>query len=815
MTVSEQWYRAIFQNSYDAILLTRPADGAILAANPVACALFGYSEEELLCRRRDQLVDPVDIRFADAWAERADSGTIATELTFVRKSGERFEARVSSRLFMDDQAGQVASTSIQDISERRSAEATLRQSEERFRLLYEHAPVGIIQVDGHGRLTAANQKFVEITGYSAEEARGFTHMEITLPEDAAVIGQHRERVFAGKSDEMRYEKRLPRKDGSTTWVRVTGRAMRNAAGQTQWGIVLYEDIDERKRTEEALLQSEEKFRATFEHAPLGIAECAIDGTFIEVNSKLSAILGYSEQELAGLTFADVTHPGDMERTLANLRRLTAGESASYVMEKRYVRKDQSFVWVNVTVSLASIHGKPDYLIVTVEDITTRRMAEEDLKTAMEVSYHQANHDALTGLANRAAFTDRLSDALAYAKRDGHLVAVHMLDLDRFKSINDTLGHHVGDLLLKDVANRIQSHVRSTDLAARLGGDEFVVIQTHLAAASAAAVVAGKLVDDLKRKYILDDKEVQSGASIGVALYPDDAVEPDALIRFADMALYDAKGRGRFNYQFYRSELGEAVLESQQMEQELLHALQEDEFFLNYQPQFDLKTGQMTGIDVLLRWNHPARGRLTAAAFIQDAERARLILPIGEWVIRTACRQYKAWMDAGLSAPLTLKLSPTQLRDPRLVETLQQILDETGVPASMVQLAIREGVLWDPKFSSSLLTQMKEGGLRLAIHDFGTEMTALATLDRFPLDAVNPGHALVRALPAGQHEAAIFAAIVDVAHNLNMVVCAHGVETENQLTSVREQGCDSAQGYLLSVPLDSDDMQHLIKTASHR
>jgi len=807
-------YRAIFENSHDAILLTRPADGVILAANPAACTLFGYSQQELLSRRRDDLLDPADTRLSEAWVERADAGAIAAELTLVRKGGARFEARVSSRLFIDESAGQVASTNIQDISDRKRVEEALRQSEERFRLLFEHAPVGILQVDHRGRLTTANRKFREISGYSPEEAHGFGHSDITLPEDRSVVSQHVEDLLSGKADVMNYEKRLVRKDGSTTWVRVTGRAMRDSHGAPRWGIALYEDIDERKRAEDALQHSEEKFRATFEQAPLGIAECTIDGRFIEVNSKLSEILGYTKEELPGLTFTDVTHPGDLERTLANLHKLTTGASSSYVMEKRYIRKDRSFVWVNVTASLRSAHGKPPYLILMVEEITARRLARENLKTAMELSYHQANHDVLTGLANRAAFTARLRDALAYAKRDGHHVAIHMLDLDRFKSVNDTLGHHVGDLLLTEVARRIQSHVRTTDLVARLGGDEFVVIQTHLAMPSAASVVADKLVADLKRKYILADQEVESGASIGVAIYPDDAEDPDELIKYADMALYDAKSRGRFNYQFYRRELGAAVLEAQQMDQELLRALQENEFFLNYQPQFDLKTGRMTGIDALLRWHHPTRGRLAAAAFIQDAERARLILPIGEWVIRTACTQYKAWIDGGLLVPLTLKLSPTQLRDRRLVETLQRILHETGVPPSMVQLAIREGVLWDPKFPTSLMTQMKEAGLRLAIYDFGTEMTALATLDRFPLDAVNPGHALVRALPGRQHGAAIFTAIVDVAHDLNMRVCAPGVETQNQLTSVKEQGCDSAQGYLLSVPLDADEMQRLIENRPH-
>ena len=676
-------YRALFENSHDAILLTRPADGAILEANSAACRLFRYSAQQLVSIQRDDLLDSTDPRFVDAWVERAGAGAAAAELTLVANGGMRFEARVSSKLFTDESGEEVACTNIYDITERKHAEAALRQSEE-------------------------------------------------------------------------------------------------------------------------------KFRATFDHAPLGIAECAIGGRFIDVNSKLTDILGYTKQEFAELTYAEVTHPSDLENSIANLQKLITGEAASYAMEMRYIRKDRSFLWVNVTASLASLHGKGQYLVVTVDDITARRIAEEGLKTAMELSAYHANHDMLTGLANRSAFTDRLKHALAYAKRDGHLVALHALDLDRFKSINDTLGHHIGDLLLKDVAKRIQSHVRATDLAARLGGDEFVVVQTHLAVPSAAGIVARKLVKDLKRKYVLEDHEVESGASVGVAIYPEDADDPDGLMKYADLALYDAKNRGRFNYQFYRKELGAAEHKSQQQERELLRALDENQFFLNYQPQFDLKSGRITGIEALLRWQHPTRGRLAAADFIHDAERARLILQIGEWVLRTACRQFKAWIDAGLSVPLTMRLSAMQWRDPRLLETLKQILEETGLPASMLQLAVREDVLFDPKFSTNLLTQMKESGFRLAIHDFGAEMNALAALDRFPLDVVKPDQELVRESPSRQHAAIILTAIVDVAHNKNIEVCAHGIETANQLTSVKERGCDSAQGYLLSVPLEAEEMRQLIE-----
>ena len=540
-------YQALFENNRDAIFLTRPKDGAVLAVNPAACSLFDYSEQQLLSVNRDALLDVSDPRFTQAWVERAGTGAVEAELTFIRRDGARFEARVSSKLFTDESGCQVACTSIHDITQRKQAEEALRQSEERFRLLYENAPLGIIRIDQKGYLTAANRKFAEISGYSPEEAVGLTYRDVTLPEETDRIAKIAEDLLFGPIDTIQYERRLLRKDGSTRWVLLTGRLIRGAQGEPPWGMVLFEDIAERKQAEEALRQSEEHFRATFEHMPLGISECTLEGRFINANPKDLDIHGYTKDELVHLTIMDVTHPGDMEETLSNLQKLAAGEIDSYVMEKRLIRKDRSIVWVNVTNSLIAIHGKPKYIVSAVEDITERKKAEAKLKQAMEMSYHQANHDMLTGLANRASFNDRLKETLAYARRHEHLVAIHMLDLDRFKSINDTLGHHIGDLLLQEVARRIKSHVRATDLAARLGGDEFVVIQTHLAAPAAAPVLAEKLVEELGRPYVLEGQEVHSNTSIGIAIYPNDAEDPAELVKHADLAMYEAKHHGRSNY----------------------------------------------------------------------------------------------------------------------------------------------------------------------------------------------------------------------------------------------------------------------------
>jgi diguanylate cyclase (GGDEF)-like protein len=466
--------------------------------------------------------------------------------------------------------------------------------------------------------------------------------------------------------------------------------------------------------------------------------------------------------------------------------------------------------VNITTTIRQSDGQSRYVIAIVEDVTGRKKAEEDLRRAVERSFYLANHDTLTGLANRAQLNDRLTDALNYARRDGHSVAVHVLDLDRFKSINDTLGHHIGDLLLKEVAARIKAHIRATDLAVRLGGDEFVIVQTHLAAPSAAAVLADTLVQELGRTYMLEGQEVHSGTSIGIALFPDDVDDQDQLIKCADLALYEAKNRGRYNFQTYREEMGLAARESQQVERELKCALRDDEFCLHYQPQFNMRTGRISGIEALIRWRHPKRGLLTAAEFIDSAENAGLTLQIGEWTLRNACAQHCEWVGAGLAVPLTINGSLRQLRHPRFLQILKRVLDETGLPPSLLQFEIRENVLLDQRLPLNLLKEMKNAGVLLALADFGAELTALSSIHRFPLDLVKPGQGLVKELPARSRDAMVLAAIVSVAHERRIKVCAEGVETVEQFEVLRDEGCDSAQGYLLSSPLEADEMTRLIE-----
>ena len=803
---SEARYRAAFEHCTDALFMTG-LDGRILSANVAACQLFGYTQAELLARNIGDLLDSNDTDLVAALARRAAAGEGTFELRFARRNGERFEARVAARVFTDGGGRPVTSLNVHDISDSKNAEALLRESEQRFRMLYDHAPIGIGHIDLDGKWIYVNRAFAAIAGYTPEELVGRDNLELAPPDERERSRQFTEQLLSG-AIEIQRDRRLLRKDGSTRWIRLTAKMFRDDAGKPLYGIVLFFDITDAMRAEEALRRSEERFRTTFEHAPLGIAECAPDGRFVAANTTLLAMLGYTMDELETLSNQDITHPADQETAIHNFHKLLAGQQAVTVAEQRYLRKDRSQFWVNVTCSLRS-SGDGPRLLEIVEDVTGRKKAEEALRGAVEYSYHLASHDTLTGLANRASFNERLKDALKYAQRDGHLVAVHMLDLDRFKSINDTLGHHAGDLLLKEVARRLLAHIRETDLAARLGGDEFVIVQTHLAEAGAAEVLADKIVVELSLPYLLDGQEVYSGTSIGIAVYPNDAHEPGQLVKLADLALYEAKNQGRLNYQVYRESLGKAAQEAKRFERELERALRDEELCLHYQPQYDLESGRIVGIEALIRWLHPERGLLTAADFIQEVENANLMLPVGEWALRTACSAQARWVREGLVVPLTLNVSSKQMRHPRFPAILNRVLDDTGLPPSLLRLEMRESVLLDPKFSAQALHEVRKRGVRLGLDDFGAELAALSSLQKFPLDIVKPGQELVRRLSRHDNASAMLSALVGVARDVKITVCADGIETADQLAAVKNLGFDCGQGYLLSPPMAASDMDRLV------
>ena len=459
-------------------------------------------------------------------------------------------------------------------------------------------------------------------------------------------------------------------------------------------------------------------------------------------------------------------------------------------------------------------GAQDYLVKGQGDgnLIARaiRYAIERKRAEEELAY-MAQYDSLTGLANRALFRDRLEQALARAERNGNLVALMFLDLDRFKAVNDTLGHSYGDELLKEVARRVEGRVRESDTVARLGGDEFAIVLEDLSYAHDAIPVAQDILELVSQPLILDGHKVFVTGSIGIAVRPPS--EGDRLLKDADAAMYRAKQRGRNNHEFYTEEMNVQAHERLALERDLRRALVREEFLLYYQPQVDLATGKIVGTEALLRWHHPERGLVSPGEFISVLEDTGMIVPVGEWVLRTACRQGKAWQESGLG-PLRVaaNLSARQFSQEGLVDTVARILEETGLDLLTLELEITESLLMeDMEASTQALTELKRSvsGIRITIDDFGTGYSSLY-VKTLPIDLLKIDRSFVRDIAVDPDDAAIVTAILGLAHNLRLEVIAEGVETGEQMAFLRERGCDLAQGYYLSRPIPAGELTELLE-----
>jgi diguanylate cyclase (GGDEF)-like protein len=445
------------------------------------------------------------------------------------------------------------------------------------------------------------------------------------------------------------------------------------------------------------------------------------------------------------------------------------------------------------------------LVLNVEQ---RKRAEERIR-------HLAYHDALTDLPNRSLLEDRLTTALAQAHRKSRMLALLYLDLDRFKRVNDTLGHSLGDHILQSVAERLTSIVREADTVARVGGDEFTILLPEISQAQDAIDVADRILRELRRPVMVDHRELPATTSMGIAFYPDDAEEADTLLRNADIAMYRAKEQGRDNYQLYTAAMNARIAERFAVENDLRRALDRNEFVVYYQPQVDLSSQQIVGVEALVRWEHPTRGLMLPADFIPVAEESGLIVPLGEWVLRTACAQAKAWQEAGLPPiRLAVNLSGRQFQQRNLGEMVERALNETSLEPRYLQLEITETVVMhDMDFTIATLNNLKAMGIQIAIDDFGCGHSSLNYLKRLPIDDVKIDRSFVHDLATDPSDAAIVGSVVAMTRELNLNVVAEGVETEEQLAFLKERQCDVVQGFLFSRPVPPDAVEKIIASGT--
>jgi diguanylate cyclase (GGDEF)-like protein len=424
--------------------------------------------------------------------------------------------------------------------------------------------------------------------------------------------------------------------------------------------------------------------------------------------------------------------------------------------------------------------------------------------------HLAQHDGLTDLPNRTLFSDRLTEAIAAAHRYRRKLAVLFLDLDRFKHVNDSLGHLIADRVLQSVASRLHARVRASDTVARQGGDEFVILLSEVAHAQDAAVSAEKILEVVHTPHRIDQHDLHLTASIGIATYPDDGADAETLLRNADLAMYHAKDSGRNNYQFFTTDMNRRAVERQSLEVDLRVALEKQEFELHYQPKVSLATGAITAVEALIRWHHPQRGLVSPKQFIPVAEACGVIVPIGQWVMREACRQTRAWRDAGLPpVRIAINVSPRELREKDFVATVRAILTEAGLEPGKLELELTETFLMqDATVTGTVLQALKGLGVTLALDDFGTGYSSLSHLQRFPIDTLKIDRSFVRDLATDADDANIVSAMISMGASLHMRVVAEGVETRDQLVFLREHGCPEAQGYYFSPPVAAGQLAPL-------
>jgi diguanylate cyclase (GGDEF)-like protein len=424
--------------------------------------------------------------------------------------------------------------------------------------------------------------------------------------------------------------------------------------------------------------------------------------------------------------------------------------------------------------------------------------------------HMAQHDYLTGLPNRMLLNDRLMQAVAYAKRRMTGLGVLFCDLDNFKHINDSLGHFVGDKLLQSVAQRLIKQVRASDTVSRHGGDEFVILLQEENHTENAALTAEKILLALAQPYLIGEHELYVTTSIGISLYPDDGMDAESLIRSADTALYQAKSKGRDNYQFFKEEMNARAVERQSLEVDLRRAIKQEEFILHYQPKVNLNTGEITGVEVLIRWNHPHRGVLLPGTFISIAEDCGLIVPLGKWVLENACLQARSWIDQGhLPMPVAINISALEFRNVNFARQVKEVLERTGLEPHYLELELTESVLMkDVQSSASILRELKEIGVRIAIDDFGTGYSSLNYLKQFPIDVLKIDQTFVHDISSGNGNDIIVNAVINMGISLNQKVVAEGIETNEQLAFLSERDCHEGQGFLLSKPLSAVDLEQV-------
>ncbi|MGD2118221.1 MAG: EAL domain-containing protein [Chromatiales bacterium] len=674
----------------------------------------------------------------------------------------------------------------------------LEASQSQLQSIIDNAPAVIYVKDANGRYLSTNARYEQVTGKSREEVIGKTDYELFPSQFAKIISSHDAEVVK-QGQTIRSDQVVENEAGKQHFL-CSKFPLKNKSGEVFASCAISTDISEQIRTDQRLRQSAAVFESTSE----GIVITDTKGDIVEVNSALCHMMGYDREELIGANTSiwksDLQTKAfykDMWQSI-----LTTGNWRGEIWN----RSKQGTV-IPELVTISSVRNDADeitHFVAVYSDITTIKESEMQLS-------HMAHHDVLTGLPNRLLFNDRLNHAVKRAERSKLKLAVIFMDLDQFKHVNDSLGHNVGDQLLIETARLLESMLRTEDTVARIGGDEFTFLIEDVEDTDSLIHVVEKILKGFDRDFDINGRLLRVTPSLGISLYPDDGIDAETLLRNADSAMYRAKSEGRNTYKFYTEELTAHAFEIMSLETNLRSAVNNHQFMLYYQPQFDLQTQQMIGMEVLVRWNHPELGMVTPDRFIPIAEESGLIFPLGNWILRNACQQALDWLDAGLFiGKMAINISGKQVGRGELVQQLRKIFAEIGLDASYVELEVTESaIMGESARAISELEALRELGVSLAIDDFGTGYSSLTYLKKLPIQKLKIDRSFIKDIPDDANDVAITKAVIALGKSLQLQLIAEGVETEVQQKFLIDQGCTLGQGYLLGRPLTADAMRQYL------
>lgn len=787
--------KALIENSPDMMMLFDES-GKILRANRAIERIAGYEPDEVVGRNYAEFVTPDTETATHAVVDevRGANGNVTDfENCWTRKDGSRVHLSWAIRRLADKD---LYYTTARDVSDRYLARAELRHANQRLHSIIESIGDAFFSVDQGWHITYANRKAAAFIGADRDAAIGKLLWDAVPDVLTSSVFPHYQRAMeTGKNTffESFYEP-------ANAWVEV--RAYPHEGGLS----VFFHDITQRRKAERLIRESEQRFREMIEITPAGYLLTDADGIVSEVNSAMCGMTGYSKDEFIGRDVTKFLPSCPISEAL----KIQDGPSSAHGQETvvRLKSGTSAFVLANLSIR-RDAEGHALSLTAFVTDITERKQAEERLEQL-------ATHDALTGLPNRDLVNRRLQSMLDTTYADGAL-AVMFIDLDRFKEVNDSMGHAPGDILLQQVANRLAKCMRPSDIVARLGGDEFVVAAYCSDGRKAAAAIADKLLSGLVNPFEIEGQEVFVSASIGICMYAENARTKELLFQNADTAMYRAKAAGRNNYRFFESEMSVETKRRVMLEHSLRHALERNEFELHYQPRVDLKTMQVVGVEALIRWNHPQLGRVPPLQFIPIAEDRGFIEAIGKWVLGQACSQGKRLMEElGRPLSVSVNLSARQLKCRDLVEQVETALKASSFPAGLLELELTESALIeDMDESVHVLKRLKKLGVLLSVDDFGTGYSGLSYLKQFPVDILKLDRSFVDQQPEGITSFEFIKAFVDMAHALKLSVVGEGIETKEILQLLSEATCDEGQGYFFARPLPVDELKAFLSSSQDK